>query len=155
AFVQPDLHRLNLVQHLCGALCQQVGQTGCAPGVDQRCSVFLLEALGEGKLLGLEGIARQVGAEVHIVSSQTQCCAHDDLIKDRRRRVDDELAVASYAHDAVEITRIDLGDGDSAPLAQKAASPLHVAVPAPDCMPLFLQQLCEKGAGGAGTEDED
>jgi len=49
------------------------------------------------------------------------------------------LASAGGAHNPVQISRVDLGDGDGAFFAEEAAGALKVAVTAPDCMSLPLQ----------------
>ena len=141
---EPDLHGLNFVEHFGGALDEQIGEAGRGAGVDQRGAVFLLEAFGEGKLLGLERVARQVRAQVHIVRAQAQRRAHHDLIEDRGGGVDDKVAAARGADDPAQIARVDFGDGDGAALAEKTARALGVAVAAPDRMSLPLQSCASR-----------
>jgi len=144
-----------LIEHFGGASDQQIRKARRRARIDQRRPPLFFETLGEGKLFCFERIARQVGAEIDVVSPQTQGRAHHDLIKDRRRSVDDEIAAARDAHDAEKIPRIDFGDGDGAAFAEKATSPLGVAIAAPNCVPLSLEELCEERAGRAGAQNED
>ena len=83
AFVEADLHGLDLVEHFGRALDEQIRQAWRRAGIDQRGAVFLFEALGERELLRLEGIARQVRTQVDIVRAQAQRGAHHNLIEDR------------------------------------------------------------------------
>ena len=77
------------------------------------------------------------------MSTQAQRGTHDDLIEDRGRGVDDEVAATRRADDAAQVSRVHPGDGDGAALAQEAAPTFGIAVTAPDRMSLTLQQLCE------------
>ena len=83
--------------------------------------------------------------------AQAQRGSHHNLIENGSRSIDDELAATSRAHDASQISRIHLGDGNRASFAQKAPRTIGVTVPAPDSMSLTLQQFREEGAGRSGT----
>src|SRR5229473_59434 len=100
-------------------------------------------------------MARQVGAEIHVMRAQPQRRPQDNLVKHRSRSVDDELAALRGLHDSAQVSRVYFRYSDGAFLAQKAPRALRIAVAAPDRMSLPLQQLCEKGAGRSGPQNED
>jgi hypothetical protein len=89
------------------------------------------------------------------MGAQMKGGAHDDQVKHGGRGIHNQLAAASGSHDSAQISRIDQGHGDDAALPEKAARALRVAVAAPNGMSLPLQELREKGAGGAGAQNED
>src|SRR5215470_10842192 len=92
AFIQADVDAVHLVQKLRGALDQQVGEPRGRAGVDQGNAMFFFEFLAVADLFRLEGVFRQVGAEIEVVGAKAQSGTQDDFIEDGRRRVDDELA---------------------------------------------------------------
>src|ERR1700749_577077 len=93
--------------------------------------------------------------QVDVVRPQPQRRPHYNLIEDRCRSVDDQVATTRPPHDAEQIPRVDLCDGDGAALTEEPARALGIAVAAPNRMPLFLEELCEKRAGRAGSQNED
>src|SRR5712692_3130504 len=78
-----------------------------------------------------------------------------NLIENRRRSIDDELTALCRLYDSAQVARIHFRDWDRTSFAQETPRARWVAVPAPHRMSLALQQLCEKGAGRSGTQDED
>src|SRR5712664_3259860 len=155
ALIQPDVHRLDLVKHLGGALHEQICQPRRYSGIDQRRAVFFFESLCVTKLLRSEWMARQVGTQIHVVRPQPQRRPQHDLVKKRCRGVDDEVAALGRLYDSAQISRVHFRDGNGAFLAQEAPRALRVTVAAPDRMSLPLQQLCEKGTGCSGSQNED
>src|SRR6266481_5071547 len=87
--------------------------------------------------------------------AQAQRCPQDNLVKDRCRSVDDKLAALRGSHDSAQVSRVHFRYRDSALFAQEAPRALRVAVAAPDRMSLPLQQVCEKGTGRSGPQNED
>src|SRR5262249_1585006 len=81
--------------------------------------------------------------------------AHHDLVEDGGRRIDDELAPAPRSHDPAQVSRIDRLDLDLALLAEEAPRSLGLAIPAPNGVPLSLQQVCQQGAAGSRAQYED
>src|SRR5260370_25822718 len=100
-------------------------------------------------------MARQVGAEIHVMRAQPQRRPQDNLVKHRSRSVDDELAALRALHDSAQIPRVHFRYRDGAFLAQEAPRALRIAVSAPDRMSLPLHQLPEKGTGRSGPQTED
>ncbi len=83
AFIQADVHGLDFVHCVRRAFHKQVGQAGRRSGIDQRHAVFFLEFLHVAKLLGLEGVTHQVGAEIQVMRAQPQRGSHDNFVKHR------------------------------------------------------------------------
>jgi hypothetical protein len=71
--------------------------------------------------------------------AQAQGGTHYDLIEDRGGGVDQQLATAGGAHDATQVSGIDVGNGNAGIFAQKMVSALQIAVPAPDRVSLPVQ----------------
>src|SRR5439155_19514029 len=155
ALVQTDVHCRDFVEEVGSAFHEQIRQAWGRTGVDQCRAILLLEFLYIAELLGSKGMAGKVGTQVHIMRAQPQRRAQDNLIEDLSRSIDDELAALRGLHDSAQISRVHLGYRDGAFLAQEAPRALRIAVAAPDRMSLPLQQLCEKGAGRSGPQNED
>ena len=68
--------------------------------------------------------------------------AHDDQIEHRGGGVDDELSATSGTYDAAQIAGVDLGNGDRAFFAEKAARAFGVAISAPDGVQPALIAAC-------------
>ncbi len=121
AFIQANLYGLDFMEGFGGAFYQQICQSWRGAGVDQRGAILGFKTFGERELFGLEGIARQVRAQVQIMCAQPQRGTHYDLIEDGGRSVDDQLAAARCADDAPQITRVHFRDGNGAFLAEEPA----------------------------------
>src|SRR6267378_916908 len=155
AFVKANVDFVNGVHHCGGPGHQEVRQSRGGAGCDYGGAILFLEAAVETKLLGLEWIACQVRAQVQIMCANAQCRAQDDLIKNRSRRVNQQLRATSGAHNSPEISRVHLNDRNFALLAEEMMGAVEVPVTTGDLMPLADQQVCEVGAGRSGSQDED
>ena len=153
--VKTDVDGVNFVEKLGGAFDEKIGEAGRGPGVDEGGTMLGPKFPGVAELFGFEGIASEVGAEVEIARAKAESGAENDLIEDGGGGVDDELATLGGTDDAVEIAGVDLGDGDRRLFAEEAASAFGVAVATPDVVALAFEKLCEKGAGGTRSENED
>ena len=107
------------------------------------------------ELFGSEGMSREVGAEVEIAGEKAKRGAEHDFVEDGGRRINDEITAASGADDAVEVTGIDLGNGDRRFFAEKTAAASRVAITTPDVMALAFEKLGQEGAGRTRSENED
>src|SRR5690349_451386 len=91
ALVEADMCPVDLVEQVGGALHKQIRESRGRSGVDEGEPIFLLEALGVAQLLGFEGIAGKVGAQVKVVRPQAQGGAQHDFVEHRSRSIDDQL----------------------------------------------------------------
>ena len=90
-------------------------------------------------MLGFEGIASEMRAEIKVMGAQVERGANDDEIEDGGGGVDDELAAAGGADNAAKVGRVDFGDGDDAFFAEETAGALGVAVATPDGVTLAFE----------------
>src|SRR5271157_442749 len=155
AFVEADLYRLDFAEEFGGTHCKQIGEAGSRARVNQGRATLVLEFSDIAELLGLEGIAREVRAEIHVMGAKTEGGAEDDFVEDGGRSVNDQLAALCGANDGAEVARVDGGDGDGGLLAEKAAGAGRIAVATPDVVTLAFQQLCEERTGGPRSQYED
>src|SRR5437899_11705785 len=117
--------------------------------------MLFFELLFVANLLWFERIARQMRAEIKIRRSKAQRSPNHDLIENRGRRVDDQLAALRRLNNGPQIPRIHIGDGYCRFLPQKAPRPRGIAIPAPDHMSLTFQELREQRTCRARTQDKD
>src|SRR5580692_3281297 len=141
AFVQTDLNGNNFVKLIRGALNEKIGQAGRSAGIDERGATLLLKFPVVSQLFRFKRIVGEMRAEINVMRTQAQGGAQDDFIKDRRRSVDNQLAITSSAHDAVQVARVHLGYRNDRFLAEKAAGANRVAVTAPYDMALAFEEL--------------
>ncbi len=100
------MHRFDLIEDVGAAFHEQIRQARGGTGIDQRSAFLLLEFLGVVKLLGPERMARQVGTQVHMMCPQPQRRPQNNLVKHRRRSVNDELAAFRRLHDSAQVSRV-------------------------------------------------
>ena len=100
AFVEPDVRRVHFVQQHGRSLDEEIRQARSRARIDQRGAVLFFKPLRVTELLGFKGIFCQVGAEIQVMRAQPQRRAQHNLVKDRSRRVDDELAALRRLHNA-------------------------------------------------------
>src|SRR5260221_14373450 len=92
AFVKTNLDRSDFIEKVRGAFDEKIGETGSGAGVDDRRAIFFFKAFNVAKLLGLEGVSREVRAQVEIMRAQPKGRAKDDFVENGSARIDDELA---------------------------------------------------------------
>src|SRR5208282_695 len=155
AFIEAHVDGFDRVEHFRAALGKQVRQAGSGAGANQGHAILGDEALVKAELLGLEGVVREVRIEVQVVRAQAQSRPQNDFIEDRGRGVDDQVGPAGGAYDGPEVPRVGLHDFDLALFAEEAGRALDIAIAAPDGMPLPLEELCQKGARAARSQNED
>lgn len=154
-FVETDVHGVDFVEEIGGALDEKVGEAGSGASVDEGGAMLGFELVGVAKLLGFERVAGEVGAQVEIAGAQAEGGAENDFVEDGCGGIDDEVAAFGGAHDAVKIAGIDFSDGDGGFLSEEAAGTGGVAVATPDIVALALEKLGKKGAGRTRSEDKD
>jgi hypothetical protein len=155
AFVETDVHGVDFVEEIGGALDEKVGEAGRGASVDEGGAMLGFELVGVAELLGSERVAGQVGAQVEIARTQAERGAENDFVEDGSGGIDDEVAALGGANDAVKIAGIDFSDGDGGFLAEEAAGTGGVAVATPDIVALAFEKLGKKGAGQTRSEDKD
>src|SRR5262245_23790134 len=82
--------------------------------------------------------------QVQIVGPLSQRRTQHNFVKNRCRRVDDQVAIAGRLHDSAKVPGVNLGYGYRASLAQKTPRPLRIPVAAPHCMSLAFEELREQ-----------
>ena len=149
------MNRLDFAEEFGGAFYEQIGEARCRASINQCGAALVLEFFDVAELLGLERIAREVRAEIHVVGANAESGAENDFVKDGSGGVDDQLAALGGANDGAEVAGVDGGDGDGGSFAEKAAGAGRIAVATPDIVALAFQKLCEERTGGSSSQNED
>jgi len=155
ALVEADVDGVYFVEEIGGAFDEEIGEAGSSAGVNESGAMLGFEFSCVAVLFGAERIASEMGTEVEIARAEAKGRADDDFVEDGSGSIDDELAALGGADDSIKIAGVHFSDGDGGFLAEEAAGALRVAVATPDVVALPFKKLCEKGASGAGSEDED
>src|SRR5215469_16964918 len=154
ALIQADVDRMHFVEQVGGAPYKQVGQAWRRARVDQRNAVLFRESALVSQLLRLEGIFRQVRAEVYIVRPQAKRRPQHNLVENRSRGINDQLAALGRLHDCAQVPSVDRSHGNRRFPAEKTPRPCGVAIPTPHHVALTFQQMGQQGARRPCTQNE-
>jgi len=88
------------------------------------------------------------------MASQPQRRAQNNLVKDCRKRIDDQVCPARRSDDRPDIPRVRFDDLNLAFPAEKMVRPLDIAVAAPDDMSLSFEESCQQRARAARSQDK-
>lgn len=114
-----------------------------------------LEFFGIAELFGFKRVARQVRAEIEVVSTQAESGPQNDFVENRSCGVDDQVAASCRADNPMQVAGIDLGYRNGRSPSKKPVCAVGVAVATPDVVSLTLEKLCQKGASRACPQYED
>jgi len=109
----------------------------------------------KAKLLWPKGVMDQMRVQIEVMCSQPKRGPQNDLVKNGRQGIDDQIRPASSPHNGPKIARVRLDDFDFALLAEEMARPFDIAVAAPDDVPLSFEELSQQGACAACSQDTD